>query len=240
VAETVPPAGASVEDWAHRVRLRALALTMREAGASRAAIGHTLDDQVETVLIALLRGGGLDAVAGLRPVHGPYVRPLIDVTRDEVNAFCRARHLRPRIDPTNRDVRLFRNAVRLRALPAIEDATRRDVRAPIARTSALLRRDAEELERRATEAMVEFLEEVPEGIRLDALALTSLPWAIGSRVARSAVYRCGVLPSADDVDAILDLSAGRPGRKRHLTGGLVAARRKEYVSLSRSSPESRG
>jgi tRNA(Ile)-lysidine synthase len=240
VSAGAPEPGGSVEDWAHRARFEALALEMRETGAIRAAIGHTRDDQAETALIALIRGGGLDALAGLRPVQGPYVRPLLDVTRDEVEAFCRARHLRPRRDPTNRDTRLLRNAVRLRVLPAIERATRRDPRGPMARSAELLRRDADELERQATEAVVELLEGSAEGVRVAATAVASLPAAIAARVARAALYRCGVLPTFEDVEAVLDLAAGRPGRRRRLTGGLLAARDREYVSVSRSSPESRG
>ncbi|HEX9122430.1 MAG TPA: tRNA lysidine(34) synthetase TilS [Actinomycetota bacterium] len=239
-AATAPGPGASVEDWAHRARFAALALAMRDAGATRAALGHTRDDQAETVLIALIRGGGLDALAGLRPVQGPFARPLLDVTRGEVEAFCRARHLRPRLDPTNRDTRLLRNAVRLRVLPGIERATGRDPRAPMARSAGSLRRDADELERQATEALVEFLEDAPDGARLAATALASLPGAIGARVARTALYRCGIVPTQGDIDAVLDLAAGRPGRRRRLTGGLLAARDREYVSVSRTSPESRG
>lgn len=239
VAETQPEQGESVEDWAHRARLGALALAMREAGAVRGALAHTVDDQAETVLLALIRGGGLDAVAGIRPAQGPFVRPLIEVSRAEVEAFCRARHLRPRLDPTNRDTRLLRNAVRLKVLPALERAVGRDVRPTLARSAALLRRDADEFERRATEALVELLEEEPEGVRLPATTFDTLPGAISSRVARAAVYRCGVVPTQDDVDAILDLAAGRPGRRRDLTGGLLAVRDREYVSISRTSPESR-
>ncbi|MFB3738326.1 MAG: tRNA lysidine(34) synthetase TilS [Candidatus Velamenicoccus archaeovorus] len=239
-ATTAPEPGASLEDWAHRARFEALALTMRDADAIRAALGHTRDDQAETALIALIRGGGLDALAGLRPVQGPYVRPLLDVTHDEVEAFCRARHLRPRRDPTNRELRLLRNAVRLRVLPAIERATGRDPRAPMARSAGLLRRDADELERQATDAIVELLEEAPEGQLVPATALSSLPGAIAARVARAALYRCGVLPTLEDVEAVLDLASGRPGRRRRLTGGLLAARDREYVSVSRTSPESRG
>jgi tRNA(Ile)-lysidine synthase len=127
VAETRPAKGDSVEDWAHRVRLEALARSMRDAGADRGAIAHTLDDQAETVILGAIRGGGLDAVAGIRPSQGPLIRPLIEVTRADVEAFCRSLRLRPRTDPTNRDTALLRNAVRLKVLPAIERATGREV-----------------------------------------------------------------------------------------------------------------
>lgn len=238
-AETTPMPGESVEDWAHRARLGALALAMRDADANRAAIGHTLDDQAETVLLALVRGGGLDAVAGIRPVQGPYVRPLIDTSRAEVEAFVRARRLRPRIDPTNQDRRWLRNAIRLDGLPGLVSAVGRDPRPAIARSASLLRRDADELERQATQALVDLVEDAPGGVILVAGGLTALPAAIGSRVARAALYRCGIVPTQDDVEAVLDLAVGRTGRRRDLTGGLEALREKQYVSLLRTASHDR-
>lgn len=238
-AETLPGPGESVEDWAHRARLSALALAMRESGAGRAAIGHTLDDQAETVLLALVRGGGLDAVAGIRAAQGPYVRPLIDTTRADVEAFVRALHLRPRLDPTNRNTRLPRNAIRLRVLPVMERAVGRDVKAAVARSASVLREDADELERQANRAVSELVEDGPGSSTLPAADLAALPRALGARVARAALYRSGVVPTQADVDAVLDLAAGRPGRRRDLTAGLKAARDREYVHLSRTSPESR-
>ena len=129
VASEAPPKGASVEDWAHRARYAAFARALASTGSAKGATGHTLDDQAESVLVALLRGGGISALAGIDPVSGPFIRPLIAVTRAEVEAFARSRRLRPRIDPTNADTGLLRNAVRRRILPAIERATGRDPRA---------------------------------------------------------------------------------------------------------------
>src|SRR5947207_6017515 len=95
-AEDRPEPGEAVEAWARARRLGALAGVLRDAPATRAATGHTLDDQAETVRLALARGGGLGAVAGIPPVEGPLVRPLLDVTRAEVEAFARSLRLRPR------------------------------------------------------------------------------------------------------------------------------------------------
>ncbi len=234
-----PRPGDSVEEWARRARYTALALAMRDARVSKGATGHTLDDQAETVLLALVRGGGLDAVAGIPPEQGGIVRPLLEVTRRQVEDFCRAKRLRPRIDPTNRDPRPLRNSIRLKVLPALERAAGRDVRATLSRSARVLRRDAELLRRLAVEAEMELLEDTAEGVRIPAAALASLPAAIAARVARDAVYRCGVVPSSEDVEAILDLARGRRGRRRDLTGGSTATRDREYVSLSRTSPERR-
>jgi tRNA(Ile)-lysidine synthase len=238
-AGSEPPKGVSIEDWARRERLAPMVEAWREIGAGTIATGHTLDDQAETVLMDALTGTGLDGLAGIDPAVGPFVRPLIDVRRDEAAAFCRALRLRPRVDPTNRETRLLRNAIRLKGLPALERAVGRDVREPLARTGFLLRDDARELSRQAGAAIDELLEEVPEGVRLPAVPLLSLSRAIATRVARQAIYRCGNQPLRDSIEAVLDLASGRPGRRRDLTGGLVAARDSEYVSISRTSPESR-
>jgi tRNA(Ile)-lysidine synthase len=236
VAEDRPDRGESVEAWARAVRLGGLATALRDAPATRAALGHTLDDQAETVLLALSRGGGLSAVAGIRPVEGPLVRPLLDVTRTEVEAFVRALRLRPRSDPTNRDLRLPRNAIRHVVLPTMERAVGREVRGALARSASLLRQDADLLSRQAEEATRELLEELPEGFELPAAGLAGLPGPLASRVVRAGLLRAGALPTQEHVEAILDLASGRPGRRRQLSEGLIAVRQKEYVRVARPSP----
>jgi tRNA(Ile)-lysidine synthase len=239
VADGEPARGESVEAWARAQRHRAFDEVRREIGAGRVALAHTLDDQAETVLLAVLTGRGPDAVSGMKPRSGPFVRPLLEVTRADVESCCRALHLRPRVDPTNADPRFLRNALRLRGIPALERALRRPVREPLAQTAALLRADAEELARRALEAFDDVVEETPGGVDLRATRLASLPRAVGSRVVRLALLRCNALAAREDIDAVLDLAAGRIGRRRDLSQGLKAERHREYVGLSRTSPESR-
>src|SRR5207245_117422 len=89
-ADSKPGRGESVEAWARGVRYRALNEVLEELGGGVAAVGHTADDQAETLLLAALRGGGLEALAGMRPVSRPIVRPLLEVPRKETVAFCRA------------------------------------------------------------------------------------------------------------------------------------------------------
>ena len=232
-ADSAPAKGESMEDWARRARLRALARTLKETGADKAAMGHTVDDQAETVLLAIIRGAGLDAAAGIRPVQGPYVRPLIDTTREEVEAFVRALRLRPRLDPTNRDTRILRNAVRLRVIPEMERAVDREVKATLARTASVLREDAEELQDLARRAFDELYSEEPLGFSLPATALISLPRALGTRVARQALYNVGIVPTSENIDAVLDIASGRRGRRRSLPDGLLVTRDREYVRVSR-------
>ena len=231
---TAPAAGSSVEAWARQERIEALARFAHDLDAGRIALGHTLDDQAETVLLNLVTGSGLSGLAGIRYIAGPWANPLLDVTRDEVEAFCASLHLRPRRDPTNDDTRFLRNALRLEGLPALERALGRNLRESLARTASTLAEDAEELARRATDAADAVLAETPEGVDLDAVGLLDLPRAIAARVATRAVYACGAVCTRADVEALLDLASGRPGRRRDLSDGVSVRRGRHHVHLFRS------
>jgi len=237
VAAMRPAKGESVEAWARAQRLWHVRAVQLEAGAERIARGHTVDDQAETIVMALMRGGGLRSLAGIEPVLGPQVEPLIDVTRSEVEAFCRALRLRPREDPTNGDARYLRNAIRLKILPEMERWSRRDVRAPLARTAALLRADERVLSQLAGDATERVVDEAPDGFDLDAAELLTLPRPVAARVVRDTLWRARVFATEGSIDAVLDLAAGRAGRSRDLGLGSTARRDRGYVHLSRPSPE---
>ena len=239
VAEDAPAKGDSVEDWAHRRRAASLERTGRDVRATRLALGHTLDDQVETVLLQLIRGGGLEMVAGMIPRAGAWTHPLIEVRRADIVAFVRALHLRPRKDPTNRDTRLLRNALRIEGIPALARATGREIAEPIARSAKLLRTDADFIRRAIRDAYDDLAISEGDTLRLSA-TIGSLHPAIATRLVRGSLQaRTGSTPEEAHVRAVLDLAAGRPGRRRDLGGGLIAVREREYVRLSRTSPGDR-
>ena len=168
-------------DAARRARLAALEAAARARGANRLALGHTLSDQAETVLMRLLRGTGLRGLAGIPPVRalGPdllIIRPLLEISRDEIEAYVRARRLEPVRDPTNRARRYLRNRVRgdllprlRRESPAIEVALARladETRA----LDAALERAAGALDARSIEA----LRDAPPALRARALGRAHL------------------------------------------------------------------
>ena len=249
-ADDAPSPGQSVEAWARLARYAALTSAATDEGADRAALGHTLDDQAETVLLGLVRGGGLEAVAGMPPVAAipplgfPAVRPLLETSRADVLAFCRALRLRPRQDPTNQDPRFLRNRLRHEVLPLLEERLDRGVKATLARTAANVRADAEHLEGQASEAARDISQVGESEVRLDAAALAGLPPPIAARVVRQALRLVGAMggewepePGSAHVLGVLGLATGRPGRRIDLPGRLLAVRAKEYVALSRASPE---
>ena len=112
-----------------------------------AATGHTADDQAETVLLNLLRGSGLDGLAGMRP--GPK-HPILGLRRAETHDVCRQLDLDPVVDPTNASLDQRRNRIRHEVVPLLDQVAERDVRALISRQTQLLADDADVLERLAS------------------------------------------------------------------------------------------
>jgi tRNA(Ile)-lysidine synthase len=245
-----PRKGQSIEAWARMARYGALTQAALDKGAEVAALGHTTDDQAETVLLGLFRGGGMDALAGMPPVGSipplgfPAVRPLLDTSRAEVLAFCRALRLRPRQDPMNRDPRFLRNRIRHDVLPLLEKRLDRNVTATLARTAEVIRADADYFESWADEVARGIVTSEESEIRILAEALQELPEPLAARVVRRALRLMAAAAgewssdvAASHVRAVLDLARGRPGRVADLPAPLKARRDREYVRLSRASPE---
>lgn len=118
----------SIEAAARIARYDFLASVARAVGAARIAVAHNADDQVETILLHLLRGSGLSGLAGMEyeaPLPGhpdlTLIRPLLDVPRAELEAYCREQDLQPRYDASNADASYTRNRLRLDLLPHLRE-----------------------------------------------------------------------------------------------------------------------
>ena len=144
-AVTVAPArsAAGPEAAARVARYGALDVAAKEYGAVAVLLGHTLDDQAETVLLGLARGSGSRSLAGMPARRDPYRRPLLAVRRATTSTACTELGLEPWQDPHNRDFRFARARVRHQALPALEAALGPGVTEALARTASQLRADAE-------------------------------------------------------------------------------------------------
>ena len=166
-----------------------------EAAAERAGswliLGHTLDDQAETVLLGLARGSGPRSLAGMAPVAGRYRRPLLGLRRSETSAACAAQGLQVWDDPQNSDPAFTRPRVRA-LMPALEEALGPGVPEALARTAAVLRADAEVLDALAAAEAGQLggLAEAKAG-GWPADALARLPAAIRLRLLRSAALEAG-------------------------------------------------
>jgi tRNA(Ile)-lysidine synthase len=179
--------GPNQEARARTARYRALPLD--------ALTGHTADDQAETVLLNLLRGAGLDGLAGFDPRR----RPLRRIRRSDTEAVCAAASLQPLQDPSNADPAFRRNRVRHELLPLLDEIAERDVAAVLARQADILRADAELLDALAGEVDP-----------TDALALVAVPEPLARRAIR-AWLRSGDErhpPDAATVERVLAVARG--------------------------------
>ncbi len=121
--------GESIQTAARRLRLAALEQVALRRGCARIALGHSADDQAETILFRIVRGTGPRGLSGIPYRRGPFVRPLLDVRRREVLAFLRRRRLSFLEDPSNADPRFARSRVRHRWLPYLAEENPRIVEA---------------------------------------------------------------------------------------------------------------
>jgi tRNA(Ile)-lysidine synthase len=175
------------EAAARAARYRALGDAADRLGCATVLLGHTRDDQAETVLLGLGRGSGARSLSGMAARNGRYRRPLLDLDRAVVRAA--ATGLDAWEDPHNADSSFGRSRVRHVALPALEAALGPGVAAALARTAALLRADADALDGWAGQAYGAAGGSALEG--LDVPALAALPTAVRARVIRRSALEVG-------------------------------------------------
>lgn len=189
-----------LEAAARRARYRAL----RQAAPPGALVllGHTLDDQAETVLMGLGRGSGPRSLAGMRELDPPWGRPLLRVRRTTTAAACAALGLRPWVDPHNSDPRFRRVRLRRDVLPLLEEVLGGGVAQALARTAEQLREDLDVLD----ELAERLLAEAGQGSELTLPPLAGQPAALRRRVLRRWLLDAGVpeltdghLRAADDL-----------------------------------------
>lgn len=200
------------EGAARIARYRALDAAAESDGAT-VLLGHTLDDQAETVLLGLGRGSGPRSIAGMRAVTGHYRRPLLGIRRATTVAACAALGLAVWDDPHNADPVYQRVRLRREVLPLLEDVLQGGVAEALARTAAQLQVDLDALDRAAS-VHAASVHSVPDG-PLDVADLGGLDAAVRVRVLRNWLRSGGVPPgelSSRHLDAIEQLITGWRGQ----------------------------
>ena len=175
------------EGAARAARYRALSEAAQAAGARAVLLGHTLDDQAETVLLGLARGSGATSLQGMDSVSGIYLRPLLGIRRSVTEQACADAGLTPWTDPQNSDPAFTRVRVRSTVLPLLEAELGPGVAEALARTAEQLREDAAALDHFAEEIVEELADIAEAGISLPVSALEANPAALRQRLIRLAV-----------------------------------------------------
>lgn len=175
------------EAAAREARYAALERSARELGAAAVLLGHSLDDQAETVLLGLARGSGTLSLAGMAAVAGLYRRPLLGVRRAALAQACADQGLRPWHDPHNDDERFARVRVRQSILPHLEENLDSGIVEALARTAAIAREDAEALDRMVDETAEDLVELAEGGCSISVAGLAANPPALRHRLIRLVV-----------------------------------------------------
>jgi tRNA(Ile)-lysidine synthase len=175
------------EAAARDARYAALDAVRRDTGAVAVLLGHTLDDQAETVLLGLARGAGASSLHGMAPFSGALVRPLLGIRRSITVAACADAGLEPWLDPHNADPAYARVRARQTVLPVLERELGPGIADALARTAEQLREDGDALDRMVEETIEEIVEHAEAGIAISVGALLANPAALRNRIIRFVV-----------------------------------------------------
>jgi tRNA(Ile)-lysidine synthase len=229
---TVDPGPQGVEAGARQARYAALGRLAAHFGSSVVLLGHTLDDQAETVLLGLTHGAGPRSLQGMRrgfylgDAHDSphFTRPLLEVSRDQTEAACRADGIEWWTDPHNSDPRFVRARIRHTVLPVLERELGPGIAETLARTAGLLRDDVQALDEMAETQW----RELDDGEGLATGRLETLPDAIRTRIIRLAALDAGALASDltyEHISAVAGIVRGpRDDRQIQLPGHVTAYR----------------
>ena len=216
-----------LESGARDARYEALAKSAEETQAQKIFLGHNRDDQAETVLLGLARGSGARSLSGMAVENGKYIRPLLAITRDEIEQACKEWNLDFWSDPHNFNSDFTRVKVRQEVLPYLEANLDPGISRALVRSAALLRDDADALDAWADR----------EATDLDCDRLAALPRAIRTRIIRKAALGAGATSGQltfEQIGAIDAMICAWKGQGAvSLAGGVKVERISGRLSLSR-------
>lgn len=230
--------GESLEEGARRIRYEFLKEVAEEVGARKIALGHTADDLVETVLFNIARGSGLEGLRGIPPLRREgefvFVRPLISIWREEIEAYLKGRGLEYVIDPSNLLPVFSRNKIRLEVMPLLQAINPR-AKSAIYRLSILAGEALSLLEEMAEERMKEVLQWEEGRARIKGTSLSQLHPALQREVLRKVVERVkgdllGI--GREEIEGIMRIARGE-GKGRSLPGDIEVRRKGEEIVIGR-------
>src|SRR5208283_3766805 len=229
----------SIEAAARELRYCWLTSLAESHKLNEVATAHTLDDQAETVLLKFLRGAGTRGLAGIYPemfrgaqekIH--FVRPLLCVTREEVEAYLTSLGQSWREDETNRDHRFARNRVRYELLPLLEREYNPNIRRVLSGAAELARAEEEYWQALVERELVSRMQQ-PQQIGLEGFA--GLPLAFQRRLLRQFAETENLALDFEHVEKLLRCASGELA-KTELPGGWLASRRGECLELLSPAP----
>ncbi|MBE0432088.1 tRNA lysidine(34) synthetase TilS [candidate division WOR-3 bacterium] len=230
--------GVGAEAAARQARYRALESYMEQGHAQRIALGHNLDDFVETFVLNMVRGSGLRGLASMPAKRLPYVRPLIDCEKKDILDYLKARRLSYAIDRTNRSLDHRRNIIRMKIVPVLRSINP-EIHQTIRRAAQILKGDDEYIRQQAGEIYARAAKQEKDCILLDINTMMSYNPSVISRLVMKAIADLsGSLDGYESkhYQAIVSLTAKEHSKKISLPKGIYAQRERDNVVIGRVRP----
>ena len=255
----------SIEEAARELRYAFFGRVAKEVGAKRIAIGHTMDDHVETILMHILRGTGINGLCGLAPCspmaydrqemsssaettsiakgqqgNRLVIRPLLNINREETTIYCHEHQLDPRIDSSNLSLSFFRNRLRLQLLPLLRQYNP-SLDQALLRLADIAKEDKAFIEQQASELWDEVARQENNTIYLDKKHLASLPIALQRQLLRAAMTK--LVGDARDIEAN-HIEAARnlinkpAGKRISLPHGFICQRGYDEIVIASTTKQS--
>lgn len=241
--------GMSLETAARELRHKWFSTLLEQGKADKIATGHTLDDQAETVLMRVLRGAGAKGLAGISPLHTEkrLVRPLLEITRKEIEEYLSQLKQNWREDSSNLDLVHTRNRVRHQLLPVLERDFNPNLRQTLADLAEVARAETEYWQRKVVE-LLQWVLRAGKPSRsgrsnsgnaaatwsLDIAAMGTLPLALQRHVLHHVASQLGVSFEFKHIQQLVEfIRGGRAGKRLALPGGVTASRTFRELQFSR-------
>ena len=219
------------EAAARTARYQALESIREKKKAKFVLLGHTHNDQAETVLLGLVRGSGSKSIAGMSEVSGSYLRPLLGIERATTIQFCKDAGIKFWSDPQNQDSKFLRVVIRLKVLPFLEKTLGGSVAKALVRTADQLRADNSYLESQSLKAFKKLAKVSGKSLSFDVMAMSKLPEAILHRVIKTALDGFGEESSRVHVLEVGDLVLAWHGQKPLSLPGVRVVRSGKTLSF---------
>jgi len=240
----------AIEEAARRTRYLFLGRVAQKIGATCVAVGHNADDQVETILMHMMRGSGLGGLRGMLYVQllgaepwwsGPtlrLIRPLLDVPRQEIESYCQDHGLQPRFDRSNLDLTYHRNRVRLELIPHLESFNPR-IREVLRRSAQVIADDYDYLRLQGLDTWSKLARESEEAVTFPLHPWSQLHPSLQRQLLREAIHR--LRRSLRDItwahveQARIGLHRIESGGQITLPQGLSLFKGYDYFSISEAA-----
>ncbi len=229
--------GLSLEEGARKLRYEMFDEIKKKTNSNKIAIGHNLNDQAETVLMRIMRGTGLQGLRGIEYIReGGVIRPILDISRNEIELYCEQYKLNPRIDQSNLESIYTRNKIRLELIPYMKENFNENIVESIVRMSSSLKSDSDYIQQNVKEEFEKISSKRDNTIEIDIEKYRTLHIAIKTRIIRESIK--SILGDTNNIEQkhiedILELESDEKINKQlNIPRGLFVYRKKDILIIT--------